>query len=153
VFWERAIRLSFNDQQIGLQSFNHVTQAIASDGSHDTTLNFDIVPGKGIGQIFQPRFDVSRLFSARRGDGRGERPFSDGNGNALRTQDFDGTTQQLMVLLLFRLEGKYDMLRRRWILQGPRHQQKIAGRIAQQLRRNLAGEGFVVHMVVRRSGD
>jgi hypothetical protein len=45
------------------------------------------------------------------------------------------------------------MLRRRWILQRPRHQQEIAGRIAQQLRRNVAGEGFVVHMAVRRSGD
>ncbi len=31
--------------------------------------------------------------------------------------------------------------------------QEIAGRIAQQLRRNVAGEGFVVHMAVRRSGD
>ena len=46
--------------------------------------NFDIVQGKGGGQVFQPCFDISGLFAARRGDGRGERPFSDDDGNALR---------------------------------------------------------------------
>ena len=45
------------------------------------------------------------------------------------------------------------MLQRRRVLQRPRHQQQIARRIAQQLRRNFAGEGFVVHCTVRRSGD
>lgn len=34
----------------------------------------------------------------------GERPFSDGNCNALKAQDFDGAAQQLAVLLLLRLE-------------------------------------------------
>ena len=59
MFWQRAIGLSLDDQQIGLQSLHRVVQGVASDGSHDTPFNFDIVPGKGAGQVFQPRFDVS----------------------------------------------------------------------------------------------
>jgi hypothetical protein len=128
MFWERSIWLSLDDQQIGLQSLHRVVQGVASNGSHDTPFNFDIVRGKGAGQVFEPRFDVSRLFSARRGDGRGERPLSDGDGDALRTQDslflgihhfgamgriatgspflaeedFDNAAQQLAVFLLLR---------------------------------------------------
>jgi hypothetical protein len=66
MFWERAIWLSLDDQQIGRQSLHHVVQGIASDRSHDTPFNFDLVLGKGAGQVFQPRFDISRLFSAGR---------------------------------------------------------------------------------------
>lgn len=43
------------------------------------------------------------------------------------------------------------MLRRGWLLQRSRHQEEITGRIAQELRRDVAGKGLVVRCAGRRS--
>ena len=74
---ESTLTVTYGQQTEWLEGKALIATApwLRRDGSHGAALNFGIVLGKGVGQALQPRFDVSRLFSARCGDGRGRKAF------------------------------------------------------------------------------